>query len=75
MYGHSLAANDEHYLKRIEVGKIKQLYVGVYGDPKSDGNKIIIARAERMSVNRGRKRGGLEVYFFDAETANVWGNN
>ncbi|CQH31482.1 Uncharacterised protein [Yersinia enterocolitica] len=28
-----------------------------------------------MSVNRGKKRGGLEVFFFDAETANVWGNN
>lgn len=75
IYGHSLAINDEHYLKRIEKGKIKQLYVGLYGDPENNNNKIIIARAERMSVNRGKKRGGLEVFFFDAETANVWGNN
>jgi len=39
IYGHSLAENDEHYLKRIERGRIKKVYVGIYGDVKSAANK------------------------------------
>lgn len=71
VYGHSLAENDEHYLKRIERGKLSQLYVGIYGDPDSPPNKEIIARAKRMNVPR--RRTPLNVQFFDAESAKVWG--
>jgi hypothetical protein len=49
IYGHSLAANDEHYLKRIEKGKVAHLYVGIYGDPDSDSNRRITRRAEKWS--------------------------
>lgn len=73
IYGHSLAANDDHYLKRIEKGKVSQLYIGLYGDPESASNKQIIRRAEQMSTARGRRR-PLAVSYFDAPTANVWGN-
>lgn len=70
VYGHSLAENDEHYLKRIERGKLSQLYVGIYGDPDSPSNKEIITRAKRMNVPR--RRVALNVQFFDAESAKVW---
>ena len=72
VYGHSLAANDEHYLKRIEKGKIAHLYVGLYGDPNSEANKRIIRRADRM-INARKGRIPLAVSYYDAASANVWG--
>jgi hypothetical protein len=71
VYGHSLAANDEHYLKRIEKGKISRLYVGIYGDPGSDSNTQIIRRANQLSAARSKRR-PLTVSYFDAESAKVW---
>lgn len=69
--GHSLAKNDEHYLKAIEKGKLSQLYIGLHGDPMSDTNKYIVSRAN--ALNTGRKRGpALSVSFFDSATAHVW---
>jgi hypothetical protein len=72
IYGHSLAENDEHYLKRIEKGKISQLYIGLFGDPNSDSNKTIIRRANQMTNNR-RRSAPLTVSYFDTSTAKVWG--
>lgn len=71
VYGHSLAANDEHYLKRIERGKINHLYVGIYGDPASGSNESIIKRALIMITARGKGK-PLNVSFYDAATAKVW---
>jgi hypothetical protein len=80
IYGHSLAENDDHYLKRIEKGKLSHLYVGIYGDPDTPSNKKIIARAESMASARAGKTSGprkrnsdLSVSFFDAGSAKVWG--
>jgi Domain of unknown function (DUF4917) len=70
IYGHSLASNDEHILKRIELGKISRVYVGIYGDAGSDSNKLIINRANSMATRR--KKQTLSVEFFDAKSANVW---
>jgi hypothetical protein len=70
--GHSLAENDEHYLRCIERGKIERLYVGLHGDPKSPSNKFIINRATRMPGRR-RNKTPLSVSFFDSGTAKVWG--
>lgn len=72
IYGHSLAENDEHYLRKIERGKVRHIFVGLYGDPNSEANKDIILRAERMSEARHPSR-PLEVSFFDSESASVWG--
>jgi hypothetical protein len=58
-------------LKRIEKGKLSHLYVGIYGDPASDSNKAIISRAIRMTTAQRRK--SLDVTFFDAASAKVWG--
>ena len=70
--GHSFAANDEHYLKRIERGKVRELYVGLHGDPGSISNRHIVSRASRMQTVRRSKR-PLDVYYFDSGSAKVWG--
>lgn len=71
VHGHSLAANDEHFLKAIEKGKVKHLYVGIYGDENSDEKKTIKSRARKLSENRAITK-PLEVSFYDSETAHVW---
>ena len=81
IFGHSLAENDEHFLRLIERGHIDDVYVGIFGDPKTKSNKKIIARAERMiearqrhaARNRRRRLPELSVYFYDAESARAWG--
>jgi hypothetical protein len=72
IHGHSLAANDEHFLKAIEKGKMKHLYVGLFGDEDSPDNKAIIARAVRMASNRAQSK-PLNVSFYDSASAKVWG--
>lgn len=72
IFGHSLADNDEHYLKRIEKGKLKHVYVGIHGDPCSKSNKAIVKRAERMRLARSSKP-ELKVSFYDTDSAKVWG--
>ena len=72
IYGHSLAENDEHYLKRIERGKVSQLYIGLHGDPGSASNKRIIRRADQM-VNNRRRGAALSISYFNSSTAQVWG--
>lgn len=71
VYGHSLAANDEHYLRLIEKGKLSHIFVGLYGNPESDINRQIIARAKAMPL-AGRRRRELRVDFYDSESAHVW---
>lgn len=73
IHGHSLAENDEHYLKRIEKGKITHLYVGLHGDPDSNSNRLITNRAERMIANRKGKI-PLAVSYYETDSANVWGH-
>ena len=72
VYGHSLAANDEHYLQRIEKGKLTHIFVGLYGDPESVINRQIVKRAKAMSLARRGKR-ELKVDFYDSGSATVWG--
>lgn len=71
IHGHSLAANDEHFLKLIEKGKIKHIYVGLFGDESSEDNSAIKSRALRMANNRAQSK-PLKVSFYDSESAHVW---
>jgi hypothetical protein len=71
IFGHSLAENDNHYLRCIQRGKVSHLYVGLYGDPNSDANKFIMRRANELT--NGRRARPLGVSYFDAASANVWG--
>lgn len=72
IFGHSLAPNDEHVLRQIEKGKIRTLYVSLYGDPASEANRAIINRAQRFAAARN-ERYPLDVHFFSAESSAVWG--
>ncbi|MGE4489049.1 MAG: DUF4917 family protein, partial [Kiritimatiellales bacterium] len=75
VYGHSLADNDQHILRLIERGKVTRLFISLYGAPDSRENKRIIKRANIMSNERsltGSKK-QLAVYFYDAQSAKVWG--
>lgn len=72
IFGHSLADNDQHVLKKIARGKIGQVYVGLYGDPESPGNKLIRSAATALAHSRD-DRVSLDVAFFDAASARVWG--
>lgn len=72
VFGHSLAENDQHILKKIARGKIPQVYVGLYGNPESHGNKAI-SRAAAGLANAREKQVPLNVDFFNAESAEVWG--
>ena len=72
VFGHSLADSDDHILRRLGKGSFKTLYVSLYGDPNGDANKNIIARANALAAMR-HERKPLEVIFFDAASANVWG--
>ena len=72
VYGHSMAENDDHIMRLLERGKTNSLLVGLYGDPSSQSNQKIIARVHAMEVARGDRR-RLDVRFFDAQSAEVWG--
>ena len=73
IFGHSLADNDAHYLRRIQRGKISHVYVGLYGSPDTDANKQVMRRSKELSAGRSAKR-PLSVSFFDAASASVWGH-
>jgi hypothetical protein len=72
IFGHSLAENDDHILNRIGRGRCRKLYVGIYGDPLAEWNQQIITRADALAGLRG-ERWPLDVAFYDAATAEVWG--
>lgn len=72
--GHSLADSDNHILKRLGKGRFKKLYIGIFGDPYSQENQTVIARANAIAALR-HENYPLEVVFFDSATANVWGDS
>lgn len=73
VFGHSLAENDDHILKRLGRGRFNKLYVSLFGDPNSPTNTEIVTRAKGIAAQRN-DRYPLELNFFDSATANVWGH-
>ncbi len=79
VHGHSFSENDDHVIERIAFGCLPYLYISIYGDPESDDNKRIIAKANSLAETRTRERREfgaprpLKVRFYDAESAKVWG--
>jgi hypothetical protein len=76
VFGHSLAANDDHILKCISKGRMPRIAVGVFGAAPEDEIIQIKARAQTMQAERLRLQGEgypLEILFFDTQTAQVWG--
>ena len=72
IFGHSMAANDDHILTRLGRGRFPKLYVGIYGDEGAPINQAIIARAQGLAALRN-VRNSLSVVFYDAASAHVWG--
>lgn len=71
IHGHSLAASDDHILLRLGKGRFKKLYVSLFGDPASETNHQIIAKAQQLAALRNR-RYPMDLAFYDAESANPW---
>lgn len=71
IFGHSFADSDNHILELIPMGKIKNLYVSIFGNTNSEVNQEIIKRARNLVSKRSGKQ-ALNVYFYDASSANVW---
>lgn len=69
-FGLSFTDNDDHVLKKISEGRVKHLYVSIYGDPTTAENQKIISAAE--AIKRKRNSNDLEINYFDAATAEVW---
>lgn len=72
IFGHSLAESDDHILNFIVRGKMPTIYVSMFGEVNSEENRGLAARAEYLVRARG-ERFPLEVSFYDAATAHVWG--
>lgn len=72
VFGHSLAANDDHILARLGRGRCAKLYIGLFGDAKSAANREIMRRAEGL-VRMRPDRWPLEVAYYDSASAQVWG--
>ena len=72
VYGHAMAPSDDHITRLIGRGKLKQLFVGIYSAENSDGNRWIYRRVEELQAMRLARR-RLDVVYFDARTAQVWG--
>lgn len=70
-YGVSFSENDSHILKKIAQGKVAHLFISIYGNPDTTGNKQIIASAEKLKYKRGNN--DLTITYYDAESAKVWG--
>jgi hypothetical protein len=70
-FGFSFSENDRHIYNEIATGRIKHLFVSLYGNRESEENQRIIKRV--LSLKGLRDSHSLEVTFYDAESANVWG--
>ncbi len=82
VHGMSFGGSDAHIIRVLERGRISRVYVSLFGNPDEPYNKSIIERASAMSQHRyeraARRRGrprALDIYFYDAQSANVWGND
>lgn len=72
VFGLSFGRSDEHILRLLDGGRISHLFVSLHGDPDSETNQRI---AERVGLIRARRtaRHPLEIAYFDADSAHVWG--
>ena len=71
VFGLSFGEADEHILKLLDKGKVKQLFISLHGDPNSERNTRIAERAELMRTRRPPKR-PLTVEFYDSDSAHAW---
>ena len=75
IFGHSLDDNDDHVLGNIPTGRIRDSYVGLHDDSNSTHYQKIIKKARKFGDKRSAllRKKPLNVHFYDASTAKVWG--
>lgn len=69
-FGFAMSENDAHILRAIRKNKVRNLFVGLYGDPNSDENRAIEHRVTELAERRKSK---TSVTYYEAEFASVWG--
>ncbi|MDO3442333.1 DUF4917 family protein [Agrobacterium sp. V1] len=69
IYGHSLDDSDNHILEAIHKGKVKSVYVSIYGEEKSTKNQDIFDKCKYI---RSKSKNDIDFTFFQAETASLW---
>jgi len=76
-FGLSFSESDAHIADAIAHNKVERLFVSLFDDPQDPANRELRARAEAITIRRqqvgGRRAKPLEVYFYDAASAHVWG--
>ena len=70
IFGHSLRDEDDHVFNLVLKGKLKNIYVSIFGDLKNDYNKKIISKIERWQSEYSAK----SFYIYDASSVKVWNN-
>ncbi|MFN9790269.1 MAG: IS5 family transposase [Holosporales bacterium] len=71
VFGHSLADTDKHIFDKIGKGTISSLFISIYGDQFTEDNQRIIKKAQNLKALRDQHP--LDIYFYSAESAQVWG--
>lgn len=66
IFGHSMDETDTHVFNQIRESGINNVYISIYGDPNSQSNRRTKANSESYFYN-------CNVYFYQAESARVWG--
>lgn len=80
-FGMSFKENDRHILEAIAHSTISNLYVSVLGDIEDTGNQELKAAMASLKalrerkISNSRKRINIEIEYFDAASANIWGNH
>lgn len=76
-FGLSFNENDAHIADAIAHNKVERLFVSLYGDSQDPANRLLRERAEAIVTRRqqvgGRRPKPLEIRFYDAGSAHVWG--
>jgi hypothetical protein len=74
-FGFAFGDSDRHVLRAIAKSTIREMWVGLYGQPTSPDNEAIKAAARALQDERSQfhPRANLRVEFFDSSTARVWG--
>lgn len=71
-YGVSFSSNDAHVFEQIGHGRIKHLFVGLFGEPDSAENQQIFALMNSLKQQR-QDEYPLMVSYYDSASAAVWG--
>jgi hypothetical protein len=70
IHGLSFSDNDVHITSCISRGRIRHIFVSLFGNPDSEPNQRIISKCETLQASR--QEHPLTVSYYDSESANVW---